>query len=489
MEALIREIGRQKQLLIDDWIIEDTWQAPRRIHHPRKHPANPLVVPDQPCEARTLTLYGSVAPAPGGGYRMWYNTFSRGPRSGEVVPAHAYRVCYAESDDGVEWRKPRLGLWEWAGSSDNNLVLCDDMVTEDGRPMTDGSGTQSFSLLMDPVGPAADDGLLHAITKAVPPDAPEGPEGGFSLRRKGGICHIISEDGLRWRPHPEKYLLVAGHSDTPNNIHWNAGLGQYMCFVRPNNYAGPVKRRCAVSLSPDLVHWTQSMIVMRADELDPTDQIYGMGVFPYEGMWLGMLEVYDSRIGVIDIQLTHSRDGLNWQRFALRDPILPRGEEGAWDAMGIHTSCRPMVVDGQVRLYYDGMEARHSSHSGRNGIGLASWRLDGFVSCCAQAEGEVLTRPFRCEAERLFVNCNAKPDGVLRVEVRVVDVASDDQLNSTRTAEGFAAEDCTAFSDDDSTDVEILWGDGVNLAAFKGQVIRLKFHLSYADLYAFQLRS
>jgi len=234
MEAEILEIGCQKQLLIDNWIVEDTWQAPRKIHHPQKHPQNPLVVPEEPWEGRTAVLYGSVAPMSGGGYRMWYTTFGRRPRSGVDEPSHTYRVCYAESDDGIEWRKPVVGLWDWFGSKENNMVLCEDMVTDDGRPMTNRSGTQSFSLLMEP-GPAADDGLLHAITKAVPPDAPE-PPGGISLRRKGGICHIISEDGLRWRPHPEKYLLITGHSDTPNNIHWNPVLGKYMCFVRPNNY-------------------------------------------------------------------------------------------------------------------------------------------------------------------------------------------------------------------------------------------------------------
>ena len=486
MEAVILEIGGRKQLFVDDWIVEDVWQAPRRIHHPRKHPANPLLVPDNPWEVRTAVLYGSVAPTPGGGYRMWYTTFGRRPRSGADVISHTYRVCYAESEDGIEWRKPDLGLWAWCGSKENNLVLCEEMVTDDGRPMTDLSGTQSFNLLMDP-GPAADDGLLHAVTKAVPPDAPEGPPGGISLRRKGGICHIVSEDGLRWRPHPEKYLLIAGHSDTPNNIHWNPTIGQYMCFVRPNNYAGPVKRRCAVSLSPDLKQWTQSMVVMRADELDPTDQIYGMGAFPYEGMWLGMLEVYDTHIGAIDIQLVHSRDGLRWERLPMRQPILPRGEEGAWDAMGIHTSCRPIVEGDHMHLYYDGMDARHGAGSRIMSIGRASWRLDGFVSRRAEAEGEVLTRPFRCEGERLFVNCCAKPEGALRVEVRTVDTESDDQLNSTRIAEGYAAEDCVPF-DDDATDAEILWQDGRSLAPFRGRVIRLKFCLAYADLYAFQLR-
>jgi len=487
MEAEVFEIGCQKQLLVDNYIVEDAWHAPRKLHHPRKHPANPVLVPDRPCEVNKTFLYGSVAPKPGGGYRMWYTTFGRTPRWGGEEPCHTYRVCYAESEDGIEWRKPVVGLWEWCGSKENNLVLCEDMVTPEGRPMTDHSGTQSFSLLMEP-GPAADDGLLHAITKAVPPDAPE-PPGGFSLRVKGGICHIVSDDGLRWWPSPEKYLLIAGHSDTPNNIHWNPTLDRYMCFVRPNNFAGAAKRRCAVSLSKDLRQWTQSRIVFFADELDTTDQVYGMGVFPYEGMWLGMLELYDTHIGAIDLQLAHSRDGLRWERLPMRQPILPRGEEGEWDAMGLHTSCHPMVRDNELRLYYDGMNARHGDRENiRNSIGFATWRLDGFLSRRAEAEGQVLTRPFRCEADHLHVNCRAKPGGVLFVEVRKVDEHSDDQLNSTKLAEGYGKDECVPF-EDDSVCGEIIWKGEKNLAPFKGQVIRLKFHLSYADLYAFQLRS
>ena len=37
--------------------------------------------------------------------------------------------------------------------------------------------------------------------------------------------------------------MIAGHSDMPNNIHWNPTLDRYMCFVRPNNWAGPGKLR------------------------------------------------------------------------------------------------------------------------------------------------------------------------------------------------------------------------------------------------------
>ena len=43
-------------------------------------------------------------------------------------------MAYAESDDGVTWRKPVLGLKEFDGSKANNLVI----VLPDGCPNGDG---------------------------------------------------------------------------------------------------------------------------------------------------------------------------------------------------------------------------------------------------------------------------------------------------------------------------------------------------------------
>src|SRR6185437_3965272 len=52
---------------------------------------------------------------------MWYAAYD-----------HNYHIdadgvlCYAESNDGVRWRKPELGLMDYDGSKQNNLVLGKD---------------------------------------------------------------------------------------------------------------------------------------------------------------------------------------------------------------------------------------------------------------------------------------------------------------------------------------------------------------------------
>ena len=37
--------------------------------------------------------------------------------------AHREVTCYAESKDGIHWEKPNLGLVDWEGSKDNNIIL------------------------------------------------------------------------------------------------------------------------------------------------------------------------------------------------------------------------------------------------------------------------------------------------------------------------------------------------------------------------------
>jgi hypothetical protein len=40
-------------------------------------------------------------------------------------------TCYAESRDGITWTKPKLGLFEFEGSMENNIIArrCDGCST------------------------------------------------------------------------------------------------------------------------------------------------------------------------------------------------------------------------------------------------------------------------------------------------------------------------------------------------------------------------
>ena len=50
----------QRQLFLDDWIIEQSEGLERRLGHPVKHPENPVLKREKPWEAVQCDLYGSA---------------------------------------------------------------------------------------------------------------------------------------------------------------------------------------------------------------------------------------------------------------------------------------------------------------------------------------------------------------------------------------------------------------------------------------------
>jgi hypothetical protein len=89
--------------------------------------------------------------------------------------------------------------------------------------------------------------------------------------------------------------------------------------------------------------------------------------------------------------------------------------------------------------------------------------------------GRVLTRPIPVKGD-LFVNAKAK--GEIRVEIRTA--LRDEPLA------GWTAEDCVPFSGD-KLDAPIRWGDK-SLKDLKGKLVRLRFQLDDATLFAFDMR-
>jgi hypothetical protein len=86
-----------------------------RTASPRLSPA-PVLVPDTPSDGISMGAYCTLL-KDGGKYRIWYESYVAGETNDEEA-----RICYAESDDGYNWKKPNLGIFEDQGSRSNNLV-------------------------------------------------------------------------------------------------------------------------------------------------------------------------------------------------------------------------------------------------------------------------------------------------------------------------------------------------------------------------------
>ena len=114
------EIDQTPQLFVDDELVDNRWgveyesEAVTRIFHaPAKHQLNPII---GGCGGYVNVVFDEDAAL----YRMWYQEYwdqSLEPRK------YTYGVAYAESEDGVNWRLPRIGEHEFKGTKDNNIVL------------------------------------------------------------------------------------------------------------------------------------------------------------------------------------------------------------------------------------------------------------------------------------------------------------------------------------------------------------------------------
>jgi len=110
------------QFLFDNALIAHQGRLTRRWLPATVFP-EPVVKPDKPWE-RVLG-YLSVLAHPEDGYRMYYWKFDP-RRFGTNARGSQSMVCLATSRDGFHWEKPNLGLVEWEGSRENNILIASE---------------------------------------------------------------------------------------------------------------------------------------------------------------------------------------------------------------------------------------------------------------------------------------------------------------------------------------------------------------------------
>ncbi|MGI9444931.1 MAG: hypothetical protein ACR2N1_20825, partial [Rubripirellula sp.] len=123
-------IGQQRELFIDDYLIDTTNGITFQLHQAK--PREVILITNKPWEGNTCAYYTIFQD--GGKYRMYY----RGSHWDEKAKraTHPEVVCYAESTDGIHWQKPELGICEFGGSTANNIVW-------------NGVGTHNFTPFKD----------------------------------------------------------------------------------------------------------------------------------------------------------------------------------------------------------------------------------------------------------------------------------------------------------------------------------------------------
>lgn len=446
---------------IDDFAVEKMSGLTRVLEQPVKQ-TKPVLVGETPWESNPY-LFGTVLRDPATKkYRMWYMSYNRGRPLVERTP-----VLYAESKDGLAWTKPNLGIYNFAGSKENNIVL----------------GSLGFhdlyspSVLDDPdaVDPARRFKMIFW------------DKTGKDTYRDGGMHVAFSPDGISWTRYEKNPVLKAGRNEQSisdvMDVVRDPLTGKFVVYAKGWNkdaWKADGKENTEVSQriilrseSSDFINWSRPEPVIRHARTEVDPQSYGMPVFFQDGVFLGLLRSYKLPGNeCIDIRLMSSRDGKSWAPVCEGQTFIGTGDgDDKWDDGMIFTA--PPIVDGdKVRIYYGGWDGPHESRYRHSAIGLAelsAGRLAG-LSPEKGKDGQLITQPFLVEGKQLALNIALK-NGSCRAAL--LD-------KSGRELSGFGLSDCEPLAGDGPA-IPLRWKGG----ALPSGPVRLKVELGgQASLYA-----
>ncbi|MSU64554.1 MAG: hypothetical protein EXS38_00265 [Opitutus sp.] len=470
-------LDTRRELLVDHHLIDRT-HGEAALHLNAPTPRELALVFDQPWEGNCCAAYNTVI-FDGGVYRMYYLTYSQ-VLAGEA-PSHPIFTCYAESRDGIQWAKPELGQFEFNGSKKNNIIMWDGYEKERSEPI--------IVPFKDPNPACRPDEKYKALV---------------NIRRS--LRALKSADGLHWSQMSDQPVITQGAFDSLNLAFWDPVRREYRAYVR--GFRDGV-RDISTATSKDFLNWTEPVWLEYPGA--PRQQLYTNGILPYyraPHIFLGFPVRYTERgwsdsmralpelehrqqrsavsdregMAVTDGLFMSSRDGQHFNRWS--EAFLRPGLRGTdnwaygdnYQSWGlVETKSAIPDAPDEISLY-----ATEGYWLGKaNKLRRFTLRPDGFVSMrAAFAGGGFTTKPLTFRGDRLELNFSTSGAGTIRVEI---------QDAGGRPIEGHALADCGEVFGD-QLDRTVTWRHGSDVGKLAGQVVRLHFAMSDADLYSFQFQ-
>ena len=521
------DIGERRELFIDDYLIDSTKAVNLVMHEPQRQ--NVAITFDQPWEG-TFASYIAILKEKNL-YRMYYNNWYD-----QSVRKIAYNIAYAESADGITFQRPKLKLFEIDGTRDNNVVLADIL----GRPeasdlaaFLDTNPNVTLDAKYKAVGARhyatlcafkSPDGIHWSVMGGKPLDLP----GWFD-----------TQNIAFWSEHEKKYVLYyrVGADDDGNMYSceparnakhalqrrnaWQEDKNLKRFAVLKNN--GPKEnrtypvldpvtgvpihyRQIARAVSDDFVNWKREGLIEfpGGGGSGQQGQLYTNCIRPYyraPHIYIGFPGRYTDRgttastfelpqpelrkkrpgrraTAVTDSVLIHSRDGIRFHH-----------HDGAFVRPGARTKYNWSYHDNFVAWHV--VETQPTDEDSFPELSLyaseGSWstprirrytlRIDGFVSAKAKTkQGELLTKPFTFDGNRLSLNVATSGFGWVKVEL---------QDAQGKPIEGYTLDDANMIYGD-SLDRTVGWQGKKDVSKLAGKPIRMRFVMREADLYSFK---
>ena len=475
-------IGTRRECFFDEYLINtELTSAEFRVHEPIRREC--VLVHDAPWEGDGCNYHNIVKDD--GLYRMYYLGWS-------MLAEDQIVVCYAESTDGLHWVKPSLGLFEYWGSKDTNIILTREFH---------GAPIDNFMVFKDSSPACPEDERYKAVCQQRTSAQWLGPEA-TSHR----LVSYLSADGIRFRKGPD--ISSQGVFDSLNVAFYDESAGKYRCYFRSMHYMNDDYDTTGIRdiryiESEDFVSWSDPVILDHGDAEDV--HLYTNVISPYfraPHMLIGFptryierpewTPAYDELTGRekrLERMQVHPREGLT-----VTDCLFICSHDGVHFRRYDEAFMRPLAECGTNWVYgdcypaYGLIETPSSLHGADNELSLFvphnHWmgvpselyrytiRMDGFVSLHAGAKEEtIVTRPFTFEGNELFANLATSARGYVYFTLTGPD--------------GNEYASCEIFGN--STDKRIHFEENV-LPSLVGKEVVLTMRIRDADIYSIQFR-
>ena len=481
VSAPIIDVGSRKQLFIDKKFIAKARRIKLTVNPPV--PGGVAIDTDKPWDGGYIDS-ASVLKDATGKYRAYYACTAPG-KNGNIGRGS---YCLATSADGIKWEKPNLGLVEFEGSKNNNIL----------------SVILRGHVFLDPKA-EPDKRYKHVTGER------------YWGEKRGGMWVAYSADGINWKFN-EAGPRFPFSCDTFNIAMYDPRIDKYIAYLRmQKKEEGRLRQVGRVEVDDIMDDWPHKPItekswfkfrdkpdsppvvsyeiptVLNLDRMDPADtDIYapGVDIYPWaDNVYIAMItpfrhtDHYSGRVsdGPVDIQLAVSRDGIKWSR-PDRKPYIRLNLYGQ-EAGGSIYGAQGMIRNGnEIYQYYCGYGFLHAEYlewpeiKNAGKLYRVTQRLDGFVSADFGYTGGTLTTPaitFKGNQLQLNIDCSAMGFG--RVEIRD---------ENDKPIPGYTLADCDIV-DLNHIARTVTWKGKSDLSQFKGPV-KLHFDFRATKLYAFQ---
>lgn len=334
-------------------------------------------------------------------YRLYYTSFIKDPcsathsleeRKFKTYKPSSQRVTallYAYSADGVNWIKPNLGLVEFEGSKENNIIMERAHGASVFKDFNEKDSAKRYKMIMK------HDGMDKMAVS-------------------------FSTDGIDWCE-PISWIQYNPAGDTHNYAFYDEKFKKYVLITRTWDGIRVVAR----SESDDFINWTEPVEIYRGVGFE--DQIYSMPVFKQQDNYIGLASIYhdgdksDLLYDHVHSELTMSHDGINWERVGKGREFIPRGAgrypNGECDCGCIYVS-PPVEKDNSYIFYYMGGNGQHTNYR-ETSLCMCSIDKDRLAGYSSRGNdyGYLMTKNFHIVGNAINLTVDVFPGGSVDVEI------------------------------------------------------------------------